>query len=335
MTHADQIAGLLDRYIDDQITTTTGPLREQLQRAADNLTITRRELDAALERISELENTPPPAPAPHPEYGVPAGTKLQKYTGPAAITTPGATFRRTLFTSRVDVRAPGVTFEECAATNPSGDLFTCTNKDIRDVVLRRCTMRPSAASTSTIGIVGHDFTLDACDISGTVDGVRIHNTSDRTAPARVYIRGTRIHDLCWTSPYSGHADNETHNDAIQIESGSGEIEITDTILSAYGDIVYGNIVDNPRGPHVMTGLIVTPNVGPVSGVLVERVTFEGGYAAVNISEKSYGPVKGIVIRDARFKGDTTTGKDILAPATTRPLLTIVNSLRMDGSPARL
>lgn len=248
--------------------------------------------------------------------GMLPGTTLQTYTGPSAITTDGATFRDTLFTSKISVAAKNVTIEGCKTTAVIDGMIQASNAAAKNLLIRRTTFRPAAASTNTIGIVGHDFTAERCDISGTVDGIRIHNTNVVDGPSGVTVRGCYIHHLCFTTPYAGHGDNETHNDCIQIEGGNDTL-IEGNHLAAFGDPIYGNIADNPRGPQVLSGIIVTPNVGNVRRLMIAGNWFSGAYVPINIAEKGRGPLSDLMILDNRFAGDKRLSWDVLLEWTTK------------------
>lgn len=248
--------------------------------------------------------------------GVPAGTTLTPYTGPSTITTDGATIREALFTSKLSIAAKNVTIEGCKSTAVIDGMIQTSNINAKNVLIRRTTFRPSAASTNTIAIVGHDFTAERCDISGTVDGIRISNSNVADGPSGVTVRSCYIHHLCFTTPYSGHSDNETHNDGIQIEGGN-DILIEGCHIAAFGDPVYGNIADNPRGPQVLSCIIVTPNVGNVRRLMIAGNWFSGAYVPVNIAEKGRGPLADMMMLDNRFAGDKRLSWDVLLEWTTK------------------
>lgn len=248
--------------------------------------------------------------------GALAGTTFQTYSGPANITTDGATFRDTLFPNKVSIQAKNVTIEGCKGTAVIDGLIHAGNSNVRNLLVRRTTLRPASGSTVSIGIVGHDFTIERCDISGTVDGIRVHNTSAPVGQSGVRIIGNYIHDLCYTTPYSGHSDNETHNDGIQIEGGNG-VEVIGNRIAAYGDPVYGNIADNPRGPQVLSCIIVTPNVGDVHGLRIVGNWFEGAYVPINLSEKNRGPLLDLFVQGNRWDGNKRLTWDVLMHGTTK------------------
>lgn len=248
--------------------------------------------------------------------GVPAGTTLTTVSGTVTITTDGTTYRNTRFTGRVSVQAKNVTFENCRFEAVTDGQVHAGNSGVRNLLIRRCTFRPSAASTTPIAVVGHDFTVERCDISGSVDGIRVHNTSAPVGQSGVRIIGNYIHDLCYTTPYSGHSDNETHNDGIQIEGGNG-VEIIGNRIAAYGDPIYGNIADNPRGPQVLSCIIVTPNVGDVHGLRIVGNWFEGAYVPINLSEKNRGPLLDLYVQGNRWDGQKRLTWDVLMHGTTK------------------
>lgn len=249
--------------------------------------------------------------------GVPSGQSLTTYAGPANITTPNQVFKNLIFPNQVGVQASNITFQNCRfeATGVT-NMLSCTNAGITGVVLERCTFRPSSAYDSIMAIQGHSYTAIRCDISGIIDGFRVHNTANPNAPTNVKIWGNYVHDFAWFSPYSGHADNETHNDGIQIEGGTGT-EMWGNYIASYGDPVYGNIADNSRSPYTLSCIIITPNVGVCNNTVIRANWFDGGYVPVNITEKSRGPITGLDIDDNRFSGLKHGAQDVLVPLTTK------------------
>lgn len=249
--------------------------------------------------------------------GVPAGQTLTAYSGPINITGSNLVFKNMLFSNRVSVSGTNVKFENCRfeATNTSV-MFQSTNVAASGIVIERCTFRPSSAYDSVMAIQGHDFTAIRCDISGVIDGFRVHNTANPNAPSNAKIWGNYVHDFAWFTPYSGHADNETHNDGIQIEGGTGT-DIWGNYIAAYGDPLYGNISASARKPYVLSCVIITPNVGVCHSTTIRANWFDGGYVPINISEKSRGPITGLEIDDNRFSGMKALPYDALVVTTTK------------------
>jgi hypothetical protein len=158
--------------------------------------------------------------------GVPAGwNPVTTITGDTSVTRAGTTFTDVLFNGNVKVQAPGVTFTRCwfagNAAAPTGQigLLHCQTGS-SGTLIDRCTVRPQTYSYYTNGVLGHDFTLNRCNISGTVDGCDPFQSDNRALAVNVTISGTWIHDLAYFSPSPTNSDNRTHSDGVQYQGGS-------------------------------------------------------------------------------------------------------------------
>lgn len=139
-----------------------------------------------------------------------------------------------------------------------------------------CTFRPRVPDSSRTGIIGKNFRLYRPDMSHVVDGVRVQNTSDPNGPALVEIYAPYIHDLFWQAD----ANDGTHSDCIQIESGSGGKiiggNIQGFIAAQYGPNFYGTL-------HANAGMMVKSDVGLISGWEIRLNKLDGGAITVNVA----------------------------------------------------
>jgi len=247
--------------------------------------------------------------------GVPAGTVLTDWDGSNVISQNNVTIKRRRFNFNVGVSGRNVTFEECEFATTGGNIVTLTNANTRNVVFKRCTVRTTQHADESIGIIGHDFITYRCKIIGTVDGIRIFNSANPGGKSNVRLQGDFIGDLTFTKPYAGHGDGETHNDGVQIEGGLDTV-IIGCAFRALGHPTFSQWGDSTRAPYVLSCIIVTPNVGPVHGLKLYRNWFDGGYAALNISQKDWGPITDLGIVGNRWSGNRAQ-YDALIQTTTQ------------------
>lgn len=272
-------------------------------------------------------------PTPEPEFiykstkpsnkntGVSPNVTLGDFDGSSLnLTSANTTYDGARFSGLPGLAAPNLTFNDCLFQGVPGQLgmpnsggsVKASNANVKNAVFNRCTFRPATGSNASIGLVGHDFTLDRCDISGVVDGVRIYNGADPNGPSGVEMHGTYIHDLSYYTPFSGHSDNQTHNDGVQIEGGTGTL-LSGCYISARAD-AHPNFGAGPTAtqlpPYVLSALIITPNVGEVHNTRAEYNWFDGGYAPINLSEKGRGAYNFELVGN-RFSGQKGLTQDFL------------------------
>lgn len=192
-------------------------------------------------------------------------------------TTDGAVYENIRFTCAVIVKAKNVTYKNCWFNPVSiyggggGGMVRTTGQEVSGIKFENCLFKPSDKPTSvTEGasncIFGHNFTLERCDLSGAIDGVGLYSgDGSRATPARnVKILGSYIHDLTYffEPPGTGHSDNQTHNDCVQIHYGAADFEMYGTTAEAYIDKTVGNANEPPTWGNdgkLMGGCSVYPN----------------------------------------------------------------------------
>jgi len=136
------------------------------------------------------------------------------------------------------------------------------------------------------GVGNRNVTLYRNNIHDVVDGVRVHTAgmTDKNGAVNVRIEGNYIHDLIYYSPDPGHASNGTHHDGTQMEGGSG-ITIVGNFYAGTASNTLSYVgaggVPNPRPGLAMSNLMVTPNTGVVSNLVVEDNWLYGSYMSIN------------------------------------------------------
>ena len=235
--------------------------------------------------------------------GVPVGTVLRAYHGDLVITTPGTVIDSLDVFGFVTIKAANVTIKNSrvrgsgpGSTNTG--LINCTSAAVVNAVIQDVTLVPDYPSVWLDGVIGHDFTATRVNTSGVVDGFGVYNTGGPAA--NVTIASSWVHDLSYFSPDPNHPDNQTHNDAIQIQGGSN-IQVVGNELDAYLSTSVGT--QNYPYPQAGFGVIVTPNVSPVTGSRIDHNWITGSYIPIKLTTGTWGATTFGEVNDNRFAHD--------------------------------
>jgi PKD repeat protein len=268
---------------------------------------------AAVQVNGVLAPAAAPAPAPVPggrvkpdgsNTGVPAGIQLRAHHGDIVVTQPGTVIEGLDVFGFITVRTSDVTIRNTRVrgSGPGSfntGLINANHRDVRNLVIEDVTLLPDFPSVWINGVIGHDFTARRVNASRVVDGFNIYNIHGTAANVRV--ESSYVHNLSYFSPDPNHSDNQTHNDAIQIQGGSN-ITIVGNTLSAWLAKDVGT--QNYRHPQAGFGIIVTPNVNAVSNSRIENNWFDGSYIPLKIESRSkVGPMNVGRINRNRFARD--------------------------------
>lgn len=225
-----------------------------------------------------------------------------------------------------------------SAQDSSRGLAHSTNAAVRRWMFEDCHIEPDTPHNSYNGFLGHDVTFRRCRFRHASDGGGIFNTNNPDAPVNVTVEGCLMDEFYFIRPSdTGTRKEGTHNDGIQISGGSN-IRIVGNKIRMFYDPTIGSasstdpVTGNQYYPW-MTGtscIIITPNVGVVADVLIDRNWFDGGATSVNVSEKGRGAIRGLVITNNRFGRVQRSGKQALIPATTYDVATISGNVWADG-----
>lgn len=214
---------------------------------------------------------------------------LTTVTGNVTHSTDGATYQNTRFTGYVNVTGKNITYRNCWFNAPAATALTalvrCLNANVESAYFENCLFKPSTYSSGATDalsncIMGHDFTLYRCDLSGGIDLVGVYSGVSLDTPAQhVSILGCYMHDLVYYSPDAGHSDNQTHNDGVQVHGGAANFLMRGTNLPAMVDPNYGQATDPPvddgDGNHV-SGNIQYPSLVAMSTFMLSPVSTTAG-----------------------------------------------------------
>ena len=266
---------------------------------------------------------PPPSGMPTASTtGVPDGTTLkpldpnklpysadQYFTSSQmlVINTPNAVYDAYKFDCFVEVRAPGVRISRSLirgqAVSYQRPMLAVSPGTYAagqpSAVIEDSTVDPAVRSSFINGVQGSNFTLRRVEITGVVDGVHIHGTSTRTDPnaGNVTVQGSWIHDLPHY-PYNGGANGVTtadgsHNDGVQFVGGHN-VTITGTRID---------------GAIHNAGIMMAKDRNDIYTINISNNWLGGGAVTINVADKGYTPVQGLVMNNNVFFRGTTRHVD--------------------------
>ncbi|WP_375422873.1 DUF4082 domain-containing protein [uncultured Friedmanniella sp.] len=166
-----------------------------------------------------LPTTTPATPPPTSGYpsaantGVPSGTSLSAYTGPAVITAPGTVIDGKKITSCLVVRAMNVTVKNSLIQ--AGGCFFNVLSDNGSSGLKLVDVEIDGQNNASgdSAVAGENYTCLRCNIHGTIDGLK--------AGSNVVVQSSYVHDLTLTA--------DSHNDGIQ-SLGTTNLQVRDNTI---------------------------------------------------------------------------------------------------------
>lgn len=217
--------------------------------------------------------------------GVPDGVSLTRVDGDLVITTPGTVLDRVDVRGFVQVRAADVTIRRSVirggvATVDTG-LVNVTTAGA-SLVMEDSTLIPQSPSYRIDGVRGSNFTLRRVEITGTVDGVHVHGSTDVNDGGNVRVESSWLHDFTFYPNDPRHSDG-SHNDAVQIIGGKGIALVGNTMTGANNAAVQ-----------------VTQNRNVVANVTMDRNWADNGGCTFNINRNPRAVMSGIVMTGNRF-----------------------------------
>ena len=236
-----------------------------------------------------------------PDNGSPSmTTRILTHTSPVVIE------NQTIWGDLIIRTSAGTTIRNCILRGgshaPSGAtaIIDCNNAAAGNVVVEDCTFYPQVFTLGRDGIVGHDYEVRRCNISGTTDGMGMFRLSSQGTDCNVTAEANYIHDLNWIYPdtmTTSHTDG-THNDCIQVQGGAN-IHINGNNLA--GGAVRNDPTDvyparawlwtSGYNPVPLTGscLIVQKqsSTAALSNVVIENNYFSNAWCGFNMKPGSY------------------------------------------------
>lgn len=225
--------------------------------------------------------------------GVPDGISLTRHDGDLIIKQDGTVIENMDVHGFISIRAANVTIRNSIVRGSgpgsySTGLISCLDAKCRGAVIDHVTLVPKTPSPWITGILGHDYTARNVDVYHTVDGFGIFDTNDPNGNVDVVIENSWCHDLAYFAKDPQQNNGPSHNDCIQIQGG-GNVRIVGNRLDAFMSTKAGDQSYDARNRGA--GLMVTPNVGPVTGAVVRGNWFDGGYASAHFQANKFSPMR--------------------------------------------
>jgi Right handed beta helix region len=228
--------------------------------------------------------------------GVPAGTALTVHDGDLTITTAGATYSGLDIHGFVKVEAPNVTIKDSIVRGGVAPydigLVNDVDNSATNFLIEDSELVPADPTVQIDGIKGWNYTALRVDIHGTTDGAKMYGPN-------ATIENSYIHGLVTYAHDPDHGGGQSHNDGVQILSGSN--------LKIIGNTIEGG---------TNTALMITQDHGKTSNVIFENNWVSGGVCTVNITPKPLGSLTAITVDNNIFTDNSTRGCPILDTTNT-------------------
>ena len=131
----------------------------------------------------------------------------------------------------------------------------------------------------------------------------------------VTVQNSWLHDNLYYEQDPNYNNTPSHNDNIQISIGKNL-----------------RFLNNTMNGTKNAAMMVTQDRGTVTDLVFSGNNVDGGACSINLAEKAYGPLSGLIIKDNVFGRNTKVANcAILSPSTTTPLLSLGNNVYTDGA----
>jgi hypothetical protein len=242
--------------------------------------------------------------------GVPAGTTLTVVNGNRTITQDGTTLDATDLHGFLVIKASNVKVTRSiirgGTATQNGDGISVQSGT--GILIEDTEVAIANPSAFIDGIAGSNFTVRRANIHGGVDGMKLGSNST--------VECSYIHDMAYFASDPNQGGGPTHNDAIQILSGTGIHIVGNQLVS---------VTDQNAA------IQVTQDFGAVGNLLIEQNWADGGGCTFNISHKGAATLTGVTIRNNRFGRNSFYGCPILKSTQTTATLS-GNVYDNDGTP---
>jgi hypothetical protein len=241
--------------------------------------------------------------------GVPAGTVLTRHDGDLTITKDGTVIDALDVYGLINVRASNVTIRRTRVHGrdpgtTSSSLIAAYGSH-RNLLIEDTTLHGDVRSLYLDGLKGRNFTARRLDISGVTDTVQ-------TFGDNVTIVDSWLHDNNHYTQDPTHADNQSHDDNIQVQGGTNIL-------------IQHNTMDGAHNAAIM----VTQDYSLTANLRVIGNSIAGGSCSMNVAESNKGGISGIVVQDNVFGASRISRCAVIAPVTSTP--TMRNNVYTDGS----
>jgi hypothetical protein len=213
--------------------------------------------------------------------GVPAGTVLRVRNGDMHITKAGTVLDAVDIRGFVWIEAANVVIKRSiirggVATSGNVGLVNDTGGRGTNFVLADSELTPAHPAVYIDGVKGSNYTLTRVNIHGTVDSAKVYG-------GNATIQNSWLHNTIYYASDPNQGGGRSHNDGVQVLSGSNIRIVNNTITGANN-----------------AAMQVTQGDGRVSGLLFSGSWVDGGGCTVNIANLPLASISGITLANNRF-----------------------------------
>ncbi|MGA9146161.1 MAG: PKD domain-containing protein, partial [Candidatus Nanopelagicales bacterium] len=279
------------------------------------LTVTDNRGGTATTTRQVTATSPAPSKPSAANTGVPAGTALTVQTGNLTITTPGTVIDGKDIRGYVVVKAPNVTIKRSIirggeAATSNRPLLAITQAGASNFLVEDVTVTPMNPTPYVNGInVNQSGTIRRANISGTVDGIMIYGSGVR-------VENSYLHDFVHYLNDPNWGGGPSHDDAIQVQAGTGVQIVGNTLTGAFNAAV-----------------MVTQDAGTTKDLAINGNWLDYGGCSINYA--SNGAYKtGMQANNNRFgRAQRVSGCAIIHNSTKSDLVPTGNVWDDNGQPA--
>ena len=281
------------------------------------LTVTDNRGGSATTTRQVTATSPAPSKPSADNTGVPAGMALTRYDGNLTITTPGTVIDGLDIHGYVTVKAANVTIKRSMirggpAPTVGRGILTMTHTGASNFLIEDVTIAPTYPNPYVNGInVNQSGTVRRANISGSVDGIMIYGSGVRVESSYLHTFAHFLNDPNW-------GGGPSHDDAIQVQAGTGIELIGNTLTGAYN-----------------TAVMVTQDAGVTKNLSIVGNWIDYGGCSVNFGSK--GAFKtGMKVDNNRFgRAQRVSGCAIIHNAAMSDLVPTGNVWDDNGQPATI
>lgn len=222
---------------------------------------------------------------PGPETtGVPDGETLTVVNGNITYDSSynGQTISNREFRGFVTVTGSNITFENSyfrGGTASGNSRLIYVIAPATNITVRDSDFEPMNPAPTIDGSRALNTTFLRVDIRGTTDGIKTGNNT--------VIQDSYIHDMLWWASDPNQGGGQTHNDGIQILSGTNV------------DIIHNTL--HPAGENGSNAAVqITQTNGAVDDVLISRNNVDWGGCTLNIANSPLATLTGVSTTDNHF-----------------------------------
>lgn len=246
--------------------------------------------------------------------GVEPGTQLSAYDGDLVIKTPGTVIENLDIKGIVTIDADRVTIRDSIVRGGpirtrSVGLINAFSDEATNYRVENVTLLPSTPDPNFDGMkLGRTGIVEQVDISKTVDGIVVFGSG-------IAIVHSYIHDLSHFAVDPNQGGSPSHDDDIQVQSGS-DIRIEDnTLIGAHNAAV-----------------MVTQDDGPTTDLVISRNWIDDGGCSLNFGSKGDYKTGMQAAANVFGRDQRNPGCAIIHNAKASDLLPVGN-IWLDGTPA--